>query len=169
MIGLTSRRPALALAAVILGAAVAQGALSVKKTSLITIPATFEVKASAEKVWTAVTSWEGFGALTGFKPTGPEKSFSKVGDSVAAQVWEDKGRLVVTELVPGKELRVAWEPANASYLCAKRVVLSPAGSGTKVEYWDRYTDDQLNADETAKQVAADTEKAIAAFQRMAEK
>jgi hypothetical protein len=48
-------------------------------------------------------------------------------------------------------------------------VLSPAGSGTKVEYWDRYTDDQPNADETAKQVATDTERAIAAFQRVAEK
>jgi hypothetical protein len=166
---LGSRPSALALAAVILGTGLANGALNVKKTALVTIPATFEVKAPAVKVWTVVTSWEGFGVLTGFKPTGPEKSFSKVGDSVAAQVWEDKGRLVVTELVPGKELRVAWEPANASYLCAKRVVLTAAGGGTKVEYWDRYTDDQPNADETAKQVAADTEKAIVAFQGAAEK
>ena len=159
--------PVFALA--VLGAGLAHGAPTVKKGSLITIPATFEVKAPPAKVWAIVTSWEGFGALTGFKPAGSEKSFSKVGDSVAAEVWEDKGRLVVTDITSEKELRVTWEPANASYLCAKRIVLTPSGAGTKVEYWDRYTDDQPNADETAKQVAADTEKAIEAFKKMAEK
>ncbi len=162
-------RVAIAIGLAALGAGVAYGALTVKKGTLVTIPATFEVKAAPAKVWTAVTSWEEFSALTGFKPTGPEKSFSKVSDSVAAQVWEDKGRLVVTGLAPEKELRVTWEPANASYLCAKRIVLTSSDAGAKVEYWDRYTDDQPNAEETAKQVAADTEKAIEAFKKMAEK
>ena len=140
-----------------------------KKTSLITIPQTIEVKASPAAVWTALTSWEGFGALTGFQPTGPEKSFSKVGDSVAAQVWDDRGTLVVTGLVREKELRVTWEPGNASYLCAKRIVLKPSAGGTTLEYWDRYTDDQPNADETARKVVADTAQHVAAFRKLVEK
>ncbi|HTD52366.1 MAG TPA: hypothetical protein VK780_05025 [Thermoanaerobaculia bacterium] len=150
----------------LLGAGVAA-----KKTALITIPATFEVNATPTKVWASLTSIEGFGTLTGFQPQAGQKpsAFSKVGDHLLAQVWEDKGRLIVTEFVPVRELRVAWEPEKGHYLCQKRVVLSPSGGGTSVEYWDRYTDDQLNADDTAKQVVADTEKHIEAFRRLVEK
>ena len=140
-----------------------------KKTSLITIPETIEVKAPPASVWTVLTSWEGFGALTGFQPTGSEKKFSKVGDSVAARVWDDRGTLVVTGLVPQKEIRVTWEPENASYLCAKRIVVKPSAGGTTLEYWDRYTDDQPNADETARKVASATAQHVAAFRKLVEK
>lgn len=94
-------------------------------------------------------------------------SFTQLGQTVEAQVWEDKGLLVVTGFDPGKELRVTWEPKNASYLCAKRIVISPSGSGTLVEYWDRYTDDQPNVDETAKQVRDETVKAVSVFESLA--
>jgi hypothetical protein len=142
-----------------------------KKTALITIPVAFEVKATPTKVWASLTSIEGFGTLTGFQPQAGQKlsAFSKVGDHLLAQVWDDKGRLIVTEFVPMRELRVAWEPEKGHYLCQKRVVLSPSGAGTSVEYWDRYTDDQPNADATAKQVVADTEKHIEAFRSLVEK
>lgn len=140
-----------------------------QKGALITIPQTIEVKAAPADVWKVVTTWEGFGALTGFKPTGGPKSFSKVGDSVTAQVWDDTGTLVVTVLVPQKELRVAWEPDNASYLCAKRILVKPSAAGTTLEYRDRYTDDQPNADETAKKVVADTAQHVAAFRKMVER
>ena len=161
---------ALLLLAFAAAAAAARAApIVVKKTALITIPAAIVVNAPAAKVWAAVTSLDGFGALTGFQATGGSKSFSKVGDAVPARVWTDSGRLVVTELLPEKELRVAWEPANGSYLCSKRVVLTPFQGGTRVEYSDRYTDDQPNADETAAQVALETEKHLAAFKALAEK
>jgi uncharacterized protein YndB with AHSA1/START domain len=143
--------------------------IAAKKTALITIPGSIVVNAPPAKVWAAVTSLDGFGALTGFQATGGAKSFATIGDAVPAKVWTDAGRLVVTELVPEKELRVAWEPGNASYLCSKRVVLSPFPGGTRVEYTDRYTDDQPNADETARQVAQETEKHLAAFKALAEK
>lgn len=150
-------------------AAASAAPIAVKKTALITIPAAIIVNAPAAKVWAAVTSLDGFGALTGFQATGGPKSFSKIGDTVPAKVWTDSGRLVVTEFVPEKELRVAWEPGNGSYLCSKRVVLTPFSGGTRVEYSDRYTDDQPNADETATQVALETEKHLAAFKALAEK
>ncbi|MEP6802021.1 MAG: hypothetical protein ABJC07_08795 [Acidobacteriota bacterium] len=150
-------------------AALLAAPLPVKKTALVTIPATIQVHAAPAKVWAALTSLDGFGTLTGFHATGGARAFTKIGDAVPATVWSDAGRLVVTDFVPDKELRVAWEPANGRYLCSKRIVLSAAAGGTSVEYWDRYTDDQANADETAQKVAAETEKQIAAFRALAEK
>lgn len=145
--------------------------LTPKKTTLVTIPATFEVKAPVAKVWTAVTSVGGFSTLAGFTPANAEKSkaFAKVGDAFPAKMWTDSGTLVATRVVKDQELRVAWDPDGGHYLCAKRVMLSPTANGTKVAYWDRYTDDQPNADETAATVAVETEKGIAAFRAMAEK
>jgi uncharacterized protein YndB with AHSA1/START domain len=140
-----------------------------KKTSLITIPKTIELKAAPADVWKVLTTWEGFGALTGFRPTDAQKSFSKVGESVTAQVWDDTGTLVVTGLVPQKELRVSWEPDNASYLCAKRILVKPSAAGTTLEYWDRYTDDQPDAEQTAKKVVTQTAQHVAAFRKMVEK
>ena len=156
-------------AAMLVTASVLASPLPVKKTALVTIPATFTVDAPPQKVWDALVSADGFGTLTGFHATGGAKSFTKIGDAVPAQVWSDSGRLVVTELVSGKELRVTWEPAKGHYLCSKRIVLSPAGAGTSLEYWDRYTDDQPNADETARKVVADTAQHVATFRKMVEK
>jgi hypothetical protein len=158
---------AAALTATLLSAGIALAILPMKKGTLVTIPATIELKVPPAKVWATITSVDGFSALTGFKAGGG--TFTKIGDSAPAQAWEDTGRLVVTELVPGKELRVAFEPAQGHYLCQKRLLLTPTSEGTKLEYWDRYTDDQPNADQTAQQVAADTEKAIDAFKKMMEK
>lgn len=141
----------------------------VKKTVLITIPVQIDIGGtSPEQVWSLVTSYRGFGTLTGFKIEDPQGAFTRLGATVKAQVWEDKGTLIVTGLDPGKELRVTWEPATGNYLCAKRIVVSGYGaesgsSGARLEYWDRYTDDQPNADETANQVRDETGKALLAF------
>ncbi|MEO6463430.1 MAG: hypothetical protein ABIP29_10180 [Candidatus Eisenbacteria bacterium] len=88
---------------------------------------------------------------------------------MSAKVWSDTGRLVVTHIAPGRELRVAWEPANASYICAKCIVLRPKGKGSEIEYLDRYSDDQLDADATAAKVSAATKSRIAAFTALATK
>ncbi len=146
-------------------------ALDVKKTTLVTIPATFEVAVPIAKAWALASSVDGFCALAGFipDPAAKTKAFAKVGDSLPATMWTDKGTLIATMVTKGKELRVAWEPENAAYLCGKRIVLSPAGDGTKIEYWDRYTDDQANVDETAAVVTKETEAGVTKFKLMAEK
>jgi hypothetical protein len=142
-----------------------------KKTTLVTIPATFEVKAPVAAVWALATRVTGFCMLTGFVPdaTATEKTFAALGDAASATVWSDSGVLVATYVAKEKELRVTWEVANGGYLCAKRIVLSPTPTGTKVEYWDRYTDDQANVDETAAEVVKETLAGIAKFTSMAEK
>lgn len=143
--------------------------LPVKKTTLIAIPARFEVAAPPARVWKALCTTQGFSALTGFEIAAADRarSFTRTGDQVAGKAWTDAGRLVVTGYAVNRELRVTWEPENASYLCAKRVVLTAKGAGTVVEYLDRYTDDQANADATAAQVAAETKRHIAAFTALA--
>jgi hypothetical protein len=143
----------------------------VKKTTLITIPAKFIVNAPIEKVWDILTSAQGFGSLTGFVPseTDKNKRLANLGDRISATVWSDKGVLFVTGSESKKELRVTWEVSNSGYLCHKRAVLNPAKNGTEVQYWDRYTDDQSNADKTAQDVLAETKKGVKAFQSLAEK
>lgn len=143
----------------------------VKKTALITIPAQFTVNAPVEKVWDILTSAQGFGFLTGFIPTEADKNkrLANLGDRISATVWSDKGVLFVTGSESKKELRVTWEVSNSGYLCHKRAVLSSSKNGTEVQYWDRYTDDQSNADKTAQDVLEETKKGVKAFQALAEK
>jgi hypothetical protein len=141
-----------------------------KKTALVLIPSRMELKAPAAKVWSTVCSLKGFSALTGFQPdpAAAARAFARMGDHFPASIWSDRGHLVVTAIIPGKELRVAWEPENAGYLCSKRILVTKTASGTTLEMWDRYTDDQPNVDETAKKVAAETAKAELAFRALLE-
>ena len=144
--------------------------LPTKKAAMVFIPSKMELKAPPEKVWTTLCSMKGFSMLTGFKSDSLSRrvTFFRVGDLERASIWSDKGRLVVTDFVPQKELRVTWEPDNASYLCSKRFLLSKTETGTTLEMWDRYTDDQPTVDETAKKVAAETAKAEEAFRALVE-
>lgn len=162
--------PLLALALALTGPSSAMEVVA-RKTALVTIPAAFEVKAPVAKVWTVASSVEGFCTLTGFVPdaAAKTKAFAAIGDALPATVWTDKGMLVATHVTKEKDLRVTWEVATGAYLCGKRIVLSPTPAGTKVEYWDRYTDDQANVDETAAAVVKDTIAGIAKFIAMAEK
>ena len=166
------RLATLAVLAIALASAGPSNAVDVvvKKTTLVTIPATFEVKAPVATVWALASSVNGFCALTGFVPdaAAKTKTFAALGDAVKATVWSDTGTLVATHVTKEKDLRVTWEVANGAYLCAKRVVLSPTPTGTKIEYWDRYTDDQANVDETAAAVVKDTVAGIAKFTALAE-
>lgn len=144
--------------------------LPTKKAALVFIPSQLELAASPQRVWAAVCSVKGFSTLTGFvpEPADAGRTFSRLGDSARASIWSDKGRLVVTAFIPLKEIRVTWEPENASYLCAKRILLAKTAAGTKLTVWDRYSDDQPTVAETAKTVAAETAKAEEAFRRLVE-
>ena len=152
------------------GPSVRAEVLPMKKASMVLIPSKLEVKAPLARVWTAVCSMRGFCMLTGFTPDPASKghAFARLGDHARAGIWNDKGTLVVTGFTPSKELRVTWEPENASYLCAKRIVLSRTATGTSLEIWDRYTDDQPTVDDTAKKVSEETAKALEAFRGMVE-
>jgi uncharacterized protein YndB with AHSA1/START domain len=141
-----------------------------KKSALVRVDARVELKAPIAQVWAALVSPQGLAALTGNKPDGI-KGLAKLGDATAAMCATDKGNFVCTHAVEGKELRITFEPENASYLCENRITLESISSGsTRLVITDRYSDDQADTvDKTAKEVVAEMTRHLAAFQAIAEK
>jgi hypothetical protein len=141
-----------------------------KKSALIRVDAHVELKAPIAQAWAALVSPRGLAALTGNKADGM-KGLAKLGDSTAGMCATDKGDFVCTHAVEGKELRISFEPENASYLCENRITLESISSGsTRLVITDRYSDDQADTvDKTAKEVVAEMTRHLAAFQAIAEK
>ncbi len=142
---------------------------AVQKIALVTIPAELQLKASPDRVWSVLTSREGFAALTGIAVTGDLESFSQVGEHVAAEIDGDPGRLFVTGFQAPRELRVNFEPDSGRYFSQQRVRLASWSGGTTLSLADRYTDEKSGAD---KRVKAATDRLLAgtrAFQKMVER
>jgi hypothetical protein len=75
---------------------------------------------------------------------------TKVGDVLDyTDAWGHGGRSVVTFIASGRELRVAHEPADGSYMCQSRFILTPQGGGTLVKYVEQYTDESSPTDRAA--------------------
>ncbi len=100
------------LAAAIPAASQAEAPI-VKRTALVRIDSHVDLKAPIDRVWSALVSPRGLAALTGNKPEGLQ-GLTKLGDSTAAMCATDKGDFVCTHAVEGKELRISFEPENAS-------------------------------------------------------
>jgi len=163
--------PALLLLAAAIPAVKSQaGAPTTKRSALVRVDAHIDLKAPIAQVWTALASSRGLTALTGGKIDG-SKGLAKVGDATTGMCSSDKGDFVCTHAVDGKELRISFEPENASYLCVNRITLESLPGGlTRLSITDRYSDDQADTvDKTAKEVAADMTRHLAAFQAIAEK
>lgn len=142
-----------------------------RRSALVRIDGHVDLKGTPAQVWSALVSPKGLSALTGVQLPEGAKGLARIGDSTTATVWSDKGSLVCTQSVEGKELRISFEPENASYVCANRITLEPAnGGGTRLAITDRYSDEQMETvDKTAKEVAAEMSRHLAAFQAIAEK
>jgi len=164
------RNALLLLAAPIAFALSQKPAAEYKRSTLVRLEASVDLKVPPAKAWESLTSSKGFAAATGFQIAEARSSLSKVGDALPASVWSDRGRLVCTFASEAKELRVAFEPDNGSYLCQKRITLEAQAGGTRLVVIDRYTDDQTETvDKTAKDVLAEMPKQLAAFQALVEK
>jgi len=146
--------------------ALLRAADAVRNIALVTIPAELQLQASQDRVWSVLTTREGFSTLTGIQVNGDLSGFSAVGDHVAATVNGDPGHLFVTYFQPGSELRVNFEPDSGAYFCQQRVRLSTWSGGTTLSLTDRYTDEKSNADKTAKRVTDQLLDGTKAFQKM---
>ncbi|MDZ7343163.1 MAG: SRPBCC family protein [candidate division KSB1 bacterium] len=98
------------------------------------------INAAPQAVWGVLTDAQKLAHVIGFEYTGSVKKLEKIGDNVPMKGFGDTGTLVIVYAQPAAELRFAWEPDNASYLCQGRWTLAAAGKGSKVTYIDRYTE-----------------------------
>ena len=104
-------------------------------------------------------------------PRNAKVALARVGDTLDyTDEWGNGGRSVVTYLVREKELRVAHEPNDGSYLCQAKVVLTPKGNATVVRYVESYTDESAapDLDATAKKMEAEMSATLAALKSSAE-
>lgn len=111
-----------------------------------------EVAAPAARVWEQVTV--GRNLVTWCPEWKSERNatarLSAVGDVLDYRdAWGNGGRSVVTYLVARKELRVAHEPDDGSYICQARMVLTPTPRGTRVRWIESYTDESAAKDRDA--------------------
>jgi uncharacterized protein YndB with AHSA1/START domain len=132
-----------------------------------------EINAPPAKVWSHVTSGKSFAVWCPQwkKDANRTATLAKVGDSVDfMDEYGNGGRSIVTYIVKEKELRVAHEPANGSYMCQARILLAPSGTGTKVTLVEQYTDGSKPEDRqaTAAKAEAGSEKSLTELARLCE-
>ena len=99
-------------------------------------------------------------------------NLARVGDVLDyTDQWGNGGRSVVTYLVGNKEIRVAHEPSNGSYMCQSKLILEPRGKTTLVHYWEQYTDESKPADlqATAAKTQSDMERTLADLKKAVER
>ena len=104
-------------------------------------------------------------------PANAKATLAKVGDVLDySDQWGNGGRSVVTYLAPSKELRIAHEPNDGSYLCQAKITLTPKGTGTVVRYVEQYTDESAPADldATAKKMESEMAATLASLKKSAE-
>jgi len=163
---------AIAVAA-LAGAAVAPAA-DVKQVPVVRVHASTIVAAAPAAVWAHVTTGKN---LVTWCPQWKSArnatvNLTRVGDVLDySDEWGNAGRSIVTFVAANKELRVAHEPNDGSYMCQARLVLAPVAGGTKVDFWDQYTDESppTDRDATSKKMQAEADETLAALKRSVEK
>src|SRR5207244_1004601 len=90
----------------------------VQKGTAVSIVSQMNFRFDRTLIWSTVISMPGLQAISGIKIDAADfgKTLTKIGDSVAGELWSQKGRVVVTAFEEGRELRVVFEPASANYL-----------------------------------------------------
>ena len=76
--------------------------------------------------------------------------------------------LVLIYAKPDTELRYTLDPENASYICQKRWLLTPAGNGTKVRIEDRYTESGSQSAESLAAQVKDWNEALSRLKKLSE-
>ncbi len=158
------------VAAIALGGAfvaIAAVAAPVRVTTM-RVSAETTIAAPPEAVWNSVTRGESLITWCPAWKSDANRSarIQKVGDVLEfMDAWGNGGRSVVTYLDAAKELRVAHEPNDGSYLCQAKLTLTPDAKGTKVVLLEQYTEEQdaAAADANAKKVEAGLNEMLAAL------
>jgi hypothetical protein len=87
-----------------------------------------------------LTDVKQFADVMGYEYTGGTKKFNKIGDHAQVKVWGENGNIMLVNVSPNKELRFNLDPANGTYICNCRWVLTEKGKGTNLKFEERYTE-----------------------------
>jgi len=110
-----------------------------KKLSGQSFTAEITVNCEASKVWGILTDLQKISEIMQYDYSGEQK-FSDLGANEQLKIWGDTGTYIMTYNKPQTELRLTWDPDNATYLCQSRWHLTEAGKTTKVLFEERYTE-----------------------------
>jgi uncharacterized protein YndB with AHSA1/START domain len=128
------------------------GAAPYKEIPTVCLEAQATIAASPAQIWAYVTTGKNFATWCPMwkSPANAKISLTKVGDTVSfTDQWGNGGRSIVTYVEKDKQLRVAHEPNDGSYMCQSKLTLMPQGKGTMVHYSEMYTDASAPADVAA--------------------
>jgi hypothetical protein len=146
------------------------GLAQMKQVPTVRLHAQAIVNASPAAIWTYMTRGTNFITWCPmWKSTkNATVSLAKVGDVLDySDQWGNGGCSVVTYMARNKEIRVAHEPTNGSYMCQAKLVLEPQGRGTLVHYWEQYTDESSSKDlqATAGKMQSEMDQTLADLKR----
>ncbi len=150
------------------------GFAETKQVPVARIHAQIEIGAPPAAVWTYVTTGKNMVTWCPVwkSPANATIHLTKVGDALDfTDQWGNGGRSIVTYVARDKELRVAHEPNDGSYMCQAKITLTASGAGTAVNYTEQYTDESAAKDfeATAQKMQATMAQMLAALKKGAEK
>jgi len=123
------------------------------------------VDAAAAPIWAYATRGSNFEEWMPLwnRPRNARINLVKVGDWLQfIDEWNNKGRSVVTYIERNKELRLANDPEDGSFMCQVKLTLDPDAQGTMVHLYEQYTDEspsgEFNA--TARKVQAGMDRSL---------
>ena len=123
------------------------------------------VDASQAAIWSYATRGANFVDWMPMwnRPRNAHVNLLRVGDWLDfVDEWNNRGRSVVTYVARNKEVRLANEPLDGSFLCQVKVMLEPEGRGTLVHLYEQYTDESPATEfsATAQKVQAAMDRAL---------
>jgi hypothetical protein len=140
-----------------------------KDLALVRMEKSIDLKGAPAEIWEKLVSPAGQMALGGFKSDLSPVAFTKIGDNQHGACQGDKGTLVVTHYMAGKEIRISFDPDNGAYVCQTRVSISASGTGTHLVFQDWYSEEKAEMKEKNRSEAEKgIQAALEAFKKMAE-
>lgn len=146
----------------------------VKQVMTAKIRSEISIHAPAAPIWLYATQGRNFAAWMPDwnQPRNATINLVKVGDWLdSVDEWNNRSRSVVTYADRNRELRIANDPLNGSFMCQTKLRLDPDAGGTRVQLTEQYTDESRPADfnATAMKMQAAMDRSLAALKAGVEK
>ena len=136
-----------------------------KQITTVRLHSQIHVDAAAQAIWLFATRGSNFEEWMPMwnRPRDARINLVKVGDWLQfVDEWNNKGRSVVTYISRNKEVRLANDPEDGSFMCQIKLSLDSDAQGTNVHLYEQHTDEntaaELNA--TAQKVQASMDREL---------